>query len=222
MVLQLMQGMQHLQQNILTQQQGRDGRSQDRQDEEYLRGGVELHSLPEWAPESAPVDLQDWLLLIEAQMSDLNASSNEWWTLTLQCAREWYTTHQAMKPIEKLKHSAIVPAHLDQAKWKRLERRSSTLLLKAIPESQREDIIAGRDVSVLHILTRLMLNYQPGGSSEKAAVLGALESPTEAQSPAEGIAGLRRWLRWKKRAVDMGLVLPSCRTRQSCFEAWTS
>ena len=202
-----MQGMQTLQQSLVDQQKTKD-RKNEGQDDEYLRGGVELHPLPEWAPESAPVDLQDWLLIIEAQMSDLSASSNEWWKLTLQCARDWYTHHQSLKPIEKLKHSVVVPSQLDQTKWKRLERRSSTLLLKAIPESQREDIIAGRDVSVLNILTRLMLNYQPGGSSEKAAVLGALELPAEAQSPAEAIAGLRRWLRWKKRAVDMGLVLP--------------
>ena len=186
-----------------TAKEGGDGH-----DGEMLRGGVELHQLPEWSPDTAPVDLQDWLLLVDPQMCDLSSSSHEWWAMTLETTRKWYQLHQSMKPIEKLQHQVTLPAELQQTKWKRLERRASNLLLRALPESQREDIIAGKDLSVLAILAKLMVNYQPGGGQEKAAVLSALELPIEAGTIGDAIAGLRKWLRWKKRALDMGLVLP--------------
>ena len=207
-MLKLMQGMQRMQEQLLahrgkTAKEGGDGH-----DEEMLRGGVELHQLPEWSPDTAPVDLQDWLLLVDPQMCDLSSSSHEWWAMTLETTRKWYQLHQSMKPIEKLQHQVTLPAELQQTKWKRLERRASNLLLRALPESQREDIIAGKDLSVLAILAKLMVNYQPGGGQEKAAVLSALELPIEAGTIGDAIAGLRKWLRWKKRALDMGLVLP--------------
>ena len=207
-MLKIMQGMQKMQEQILTHK-GRSGKEKaDGNDDEALRGGVDLHHLPEWSPDTAPVDLQDWLLLVDPQMCDISASSHEWWALTLEVAKKWYRKHQELKPIEKLQHKVMLTSELQKSKWKRLERRASNLLLRALPESQREDIIAGKDLSVLAILTRLMVNYQPGGGQEKAAVLSALEVPAEASTIGDAITGLRKWLRWKKRAVDMGLVLP--------------
>ena len=84
----------------------------DGHDEEALRGGVELHQLPEWSPDTAPVDLQDWLLLVDPQMCDISASSHEWWAMTLETPRKWYKMHQSLKPIEKLQHQVKLPAEL--------------------------------------------------------------------------------------------------------------
>lgn len=69
-------------------------------------------------------------------------------------------------------------------------------------------MISTKAMSVLGILGRLMQNYQPGGLHEKAAVLAALESPNEASNIGEAIAGLRRWIRWKRRAADINVALP--------------
>ena len=207
-MLKLMQGMQSLQQQLLDRETIRGRRLTEDDEEEHVRSSVELHKLPEWTAENAPVDLQDWLLLIHAQMSDLTTSSSEWWDLVVETAKDWYHKHQAMKPIDKLKHEVRAPPQLQQKKWRRLEKRGSSLLLQALPSSQRDDIVAGKDLSVLAILAKLLNNYQPGGSHEKAAVLAALELPAEAVGIGEGILGLRRWLRWKKRAEDMGLQLP--------------
>ena len=41
--------------------------------------------------------------------------------------------------LRSCKHQVTLPAELQQTKWKRLERRASNLLLRALPESQRED-----------------------------------------------------------------------------------
>ena len=140
-------------------------------------------------------------------LCDISATSHEWWALTLDTARKWYQKHQSLKPIEKLQHQVAPPKDLQHSRWKRLERRASNLMLRSLPHSQREDIIAGKDLSVLASLTKLMVNYQRGGGQEKAAVLSALEHPNEA-----GNIGCNHRLEEvdevEKRAVDMGLVLP--------------
>lgn len=115
-MLNSMHGMQNLQQQL--------------QEVEYepVRGGIELHRLPEWTPDNALVDLQDWLLLIHPQMSDLTATSSDWWDQVMEAAKSWYKRHQLLKPIEKLKHEIKPPAALMQKKWRRLEKQGSSLL----------------------------------------------------------------------------------------------
>ena len=206
-MLKLMEGMQHMQQELLRQKDVGRKRGEG-YEEETLRGNVELHRLPEWAAESAPVDLQDWLLLIHPQLSDMSQSSAEWWDLTMKTAQEWYRRHQGLKPLEKLQHEIKIPKELTKQKWKRLEKRASSLLLQALPESQKEDILSAKNLTVLGIMTKLLLNYQPGGAHEKATILNGLESPAEATNVAEAISGLRRWLRWKRRSADINVRLP--------------
>ena len=207
-VLQLMQGMQAMQQKMMKKEWKKGRKEDDEAEEETVRTHFDLHALPEWNSESAPVDFSDWLLLVTAQMGDLSSSSGTWWELTIATAREWYKRHQVLKPLEKLRHQVKPPTELQAQKWRRLEKRASTLLLRAIPDSQKEDLVAAKDLSVLGIICRLMLNYQPGGGQEKQAVLSAIESPSEASTIAEGITGLRKWLRWKRRAEEVGVTLP--------------
>ena len=207
-MLKLMEGMQSMQQQILEQAVGKRASGDGYRDDEYVRGSVELHKLPEWSPESAPVDFQDWLLVLHPQMADLSASSGEWWTRIMEVAGEWYRKHQELTPLERLQHEVVAPKELQGTKWARVEKRACSLLLQAIPESQKEDVIASRSLSVLGVITRLMVNYQPGGAHEKAAVLMALESPAEALAVGDAITGLRRWLRRKRRALDINVSLP--------------
>ena len=42
----------------------------------------------------------------------------------------------------------------------------------------------------------------------KAAILAALDSPEEAQTLAQAVTGLRRWLRWHRRAGEVDVVRP--------------
>ena len=53
-----------------------------------------------------------------------------------------------------------------------------------------------------------MLQYQPGGLSERGAILQALESPAESTSISMAVTQLGKWIRWKRRAVDMGVAIP--------------
>ena len=208
-MLKLMEGMQAMQEKLLNHTAGgARARGTEEREEEVIRTGIQLHVLPEWSMESAPVDFQDWILLISPQMSDLTTSSHEWWSETIATAKRWYEQHQALKPIEKLKREIQPTLELQQKRWARLEKRASSLLLEALPSSQKEDIISTKSLTVLNILGRLMQNYQPGGAHEKTAVLSALENPQEATSVAEVITGLRKWIRWKKRAGDINVALP--------------
>ena len=209
-MLKLMQGMQKMQKQLMSQQskKAKKGREEDCREDEHIRANVEIHKLPEWNIDSAPVDFQDWMMVIHPQMCDMSESSAEWWTQMTAAARDWYQRHQSMKPLEKLQHEVKMPQELLKRKWDRLEKRVSNMLLQSIPESQKEEVISTKNLSVLGILTRLMINYQPGGAHEKAAVLAALESPPEAATVAEAISGLRRWMRWKRRATDISVSMP--------------
>ena len=192
-MLKLMQGMQKMQKQLISQQsrKAKKGRDEDYREDEHIRANVEIHKLPEWNIDSAPVDFQDWMMVIHPQLCDMSESSAEWWTQMTAAARDWYQCHQSMKPLEKLQHEVKMPQELLKKKWARLEKRVSNMLLQSIPESQKEEVISTKNLSVLGILTRLMTNYQPGGSHEKAAVLAALESPPEATTVGEAISGLR-------------------------------
>ena len=92
---------------------------------------------------------------------------------------------------------------LSAPRWSRLERRATSLPLAALPESQKEEMIATKTLHPLGITSKLMVIYQPGGLSEKGIILRNLESPQEAPTRAAGLAGLRRWLRWKRRAMEV-------------------
>ena len=172
-------------------------------------GGAQgLPSLPEWSASSAPLDLGDWLTLLDSHMGDLSTTSHEWWTRVIQEAKEWYAAHQVLGPLDKVTHRPEPSPHLQQARWSRLERRASSLLLAALPESQRDEMIATKSLAPLSIVAKLMVTYQPGGLAEKSIVLRALENPEEAQSLPQAMTMLRRWLRWKRRALDVGVTLP--------------
>ena len=208
-MLKLMQGMQTMQQQLIKKDKKarKKGEVID-EEEELVRSSQDLHPLPEWSHDNAPVDFQDWILVVSSQMADLTTSSSTWWEKTMETARQWYKDHQKLKPLEKLRHQVRAPPELQVPKWRRLEKRASTLVLKALPESQRQDLIAAKDLSVLGMICRLMLNYQPGGGQEKQAVLAAIEAPQEAGNISEAVTGLKRWLRWKRRADDVGVTLP--------------
>ena len=176
---------------------------------EVVRGGAsELPRLPEWKAETAPLDLTDWLLTIGPAMGDLSNGSQQWWEATLAAARDWYTKHQEKPPLEKVTHKPEVPLELREPRFQRLEKRATALLMAAIPQTQQEEVIAGKEVSTLAVLSRLMTSYQPGGLSEKAAILSALDSPEEVQNLTQAVTGLRRWLRWHRRAGEVNVVRP--------------
>ena len=202
-MLRLMEGMQAMQKQLL------EGRDDDREGQsEYVRGSPALPPLAEWNPSTAPIDLNDWLALIEPIMSDLTHSSGEWWNQLMEEASKWYQDHLQLQPLERMAHLAVPSAVLTKAKWTRLEKRASTLLLMALPEPQREELIASKKLSALSIVCQLLVSYKPGGLAEKELILRSLEVPPEAGSLTEAIQALRRWSRWRRRAAELRISEP--------------
>ena len=176
---------------------------------ELVRSGqLDLPRLPEWSADSAPLDLGDWFIMIDPVMGDLSPTSHMWWQLVMEEARGWYDVHQSLSPLERVSHKPSPSERLQETRWSRLERRASSLLLASLPDSQKEEMVATKNLTPLAMVARLMVVYQPGGLSEKSIILKALEQPVEASCLSTALVGLRRWLRWKRRAAEVGVALP--------------
>ena len=202
-MLKLMEGMQELQKQIVISKEEGKG------DEiEVVRYVADLPKLAEWNPETAPIDFGDWVICLHPHMADLSSTSEMWWDLTLSTARTWYDHHMKLSPIERLTSTPRPTPELQQKKWSRLERRASSLLLNALPQTMKEEVIAAKSITALGILSRAMLQFQPGGLTERSAILTALEAPMEAATVGSAIQQLRRWMRWKRRALEVGVSIP--------------
>ena len=81
-------------------------------------------------------------------------------------------------------------------------------MLTAVPSTVKEELVATRSLTPLRLVSKLMVLYQPGGVHERSIILRQLEEPVEAGSPSEACQGLRRWMRWLRRASDIDLNLP--------------
>ncbi|CAL1129619.1 unnamed protein product [Cladocopium goreaui] len=176
---------------------------------EVVRSGAqELPPLPAWSSNQSPLQLSDWLLLIEPVVSDLTATAETWWKTLLKEAEGWYQSHMKMSPLERLQHGHGTPPSLRQEKWQRLERRMSTMMLQAMPEQVREELVSTRRMSVFSIITHLYVIYCPGGISEKQNLLKNLEDPAEVQTLGDAPMALRKWIRWRQRATEIGAITP--------------
>lgn len=71
---------------------------------------------------------------------------------------------------------------VEESKVDQIGEESSSLLLTALPEAQKDEMIATQSLSPLAIVAKLMVAYQPGGLAEKGIVLRALEQREEAES----------------------------------------
>ena len=203
-ILKLMEGMQQIQKKLLAG----GSRSTEEESVEVVKAGtVELPMLAELNAETSSIDLQDWLTLITPAMSDLSETSQEWWELVLQEAKRWYGDYMQETPLKRL---TMVPkvGESQSSRWRRVERKAVTLLIKAVPDAVKDEVVATKSLNAFSLVCRLMMMYQPGGIAERAGILRNLEQPGEATNIQAAVTGIRRWLRWKRRAEEIGVSLP--------------
>ena len=204
-MLLMMQSLRDLQRKS---EEGRDEPGVIRGVEVVRTGSPDLPLLSMWEPHNGPLQIGDWLLLIEPIISDLSITAGEWWTGMVTAAEKWYRDHMAMNPLEKIQHRLEVPTVLTADKWMRLERRTASMLLQAVPAPIRDELVSSRRMSSFGILTHLLATYSPGGVSEKQTLLRNLEDPADISGIADAPNQLRRWLRWRRRATEIGAVPP--------------
>ena len=203
LILKLMEGMQQIQKKILD-----NGHGGDEVNAEVVKSAVDLPMLPDLSADTGPIDLQDWLTMVGPVMADLSDTSQEWWELMLKHTKSWYDKYMTEPPMQRLLMTPTAPLEVSNGKWRRVERRAVTLLMKALPDQVKEELIATKSLDVFSLVCRLMLLYQPGGVAERPSILKNLEQPQEAVTIQAAVQGIRRWLRWKRRAEEIGVSLP--------------
>ena len=194
----LVQGLRQLQQAYLGKTDSKDVE---------LKGSIELPEMPDVGPE-ASVAYADWLYELEQAVGALSDKASVWFAACLEVAQQTYVEYMMASPMKRLFLKPQIPEALKEAKWSRLERRIMTLLLGAMKRSAKEDAIARRIADVPSLLYRLHVLYQPGGVSERAAVLKHLEGKPGSDDIHACVGDLRKWRRYLERAEAMRVSVP--------------
>ena len=92
--------------------------------------------------------------------------------------------------------------------WPRTERRALSMLLGAIPEPIKEELISTRRLSTDQVLYKLCVTFQPGGASERTKILNYITDPKCGSSLQEVLEWIRMWRRQVQRAQELRLSLP--------------
>ena len=205
----LARGMQQLQELQLQALQ----RGHEPGNEVIKPGTTTLTALPTLVggAESA-LQFQDWIEVTTAVMYDISEQSGVWWKEVQALVDKAYQSWLAATPLERL---AISPAGAEEVcsqRWTRLNARVAAMLLAAMNEDQRADMISHRlSTNSVRMLFRLYVLYQPGGSLERQDVLKRLQSPSdylERDSLEDALKAVRAWPRWMARCQTVKMAYP--------------
>lgn len=152
------------------------------------------------------------MIEIKPIIADLSTRAARWWELTVQSTMEVYATWLDATPLERLRVPPPQPVWMpglgDQQVINRLEQRVTTVLMPALTEEVRLDIITNRHMWPAAILFKVMKTYQPGGWAERAGLLADLTETKPAKDATTASAMLRMWKRQRARAVELRATLP--------------
>ena len=188
--------------------------------EQVKPGTMMLTAMPDSKETTdAALVFQDWLEVSSSIMSDISESSATWWQGVLSAVERVYVRWLAASPLEKLTIEPVSTEEWCTGKWLRVNARGSSMLLNAMPNDLKADMVSRRCTQdCVRMLYRLYTHYQPGGSAERTEVLKRLQSPAETTG-SETLEGavkvLRAWPRWldRCRAVQMSPPDPSVLSR---------
>ena len=94
-------------------------------------------------------------------------------------------------PVERL---MVMPetVELEGGQWSRVNSRAASMIITALPDTVRQEVVARRLAnSTTKLLFRLLQIYQPGGESEKVKILNSLQSPPAESDPQRAVESLR-------------------------------
>ncbi len=172
-----------------------------------------LPRLPQYGTKTSSVDAADWLIEIQPIVGDMSNKATKWWTLTMQSTMKTYEKWLCATPLERLRLPPPDPVNPmvvggDPLAVQRLEQRITTLLLPAVPDELRQDLVANRELWPSAIIYKVLRTYQPGGWSERSSLLAELTQVPVAKDPMQAANGLRLWKRQRARAIELGAGLP--------------
>ena len=172
-----------------------------------------LPRLPQYGTKTSSVDAADWIIEIQPIIGDMSNKATRWWTLTMQSTMKTYERWLCATPLERLRlppPDPVIPMMVggDPMAVQRLEQRITTLLLPAVPDELRQDLVVNRELWPSAIIYKVLRTYQPGGWSERSSLLAELTQVQVAKDPMQAANGLRLWKRQRARAIELGAGLP--------------
>ena len=119
---------------------------------EPLRGS-ELPLLPQPGTEQSALQFGDWITVVTPMIGDVAGSARGWWGDILQDASSLYDRWLTSTPLERIR---LRPTEVQRSEAHlRLEQRVVPMLLKCVPESIKQGLIASRTMTVTGIMYRL-------------------------------------------------------------------
>jgi len=136
----------------------------------------------------------------------LSISGESYWQRISKDAQDAYNRLVKATPVERLQ--ITVRDKEDSPKWGRIRGVMSTMLMEALPTGLvQAEIVTRRQYHPSEILFAVLRQFQPGGASEKAALLNSLKNVGANKQASVALENLRQWTRKKERALELGLVL---------------
>ena len=147
--------------------------------EEPARYISELPKLSQSDLANSAVVCGNWLAQVRQIMVGLSTSASVWWEGVERPATAAYRRWLVADPLGRLSiDPSTVIGEFDRSLYGRVESRSVSLLLAAVPQSIRDDVVTNRWLSSAAVLFRVLCLFQPGGSSERSHLLSQLVSPS--------------------------------------------
>ena len=159
--------------------------------------------------QDASVAAGDWVARVRPVLTTLSPSAHRWWESTHKTAVEFYQRWLIGEPSERLRVRSEVEAYrVDWSYLSLVNERGGVLILGALTPDLQTECVTTRMLSAVGLLFTIFVRYQPGGPSEKAAVLSFLSNPSSPASLSDAQSSLRRWLRLYNRTAELNLHYP--------------
>ena len=145
-------------------------------------------------------------------LADVSENSGTWWSAVMELVNGTYARWLAATPLERLQITPEGAEALCTGRWTRVNARTASMLLSAMGEELRGEMISQRITqSSPRMVFRLFVLFQPGGSAERQEVLRKLQNPGEfvaGDGLAEALKTLRCWPRWLARCKSVNMSPP--------------
>ena len=153
--------------------------------------------------------VSDWLALATPIISSLSPSAGVWWRQVVAEAQAAYARWLITAPTHRLGMEPDKDGlRYRHGKYTLLEQRVLSLLLKAMPEAIRQDVLNHRAMSSTAVIFKALCKVQPGSAVDKSAMLAFIVNPPTAKSVTEALSSLQKWVRVSRRTVEVHAQLP--------------
>ena len=139
----------------------------------------------------------------------MSNNSCSWWEQVLEEVQQAYARWLGSSPLERVRLAPTSNDDLETGRWTRLNARVCTLLLAAVEDIVKQDLVARQVTkSAIRILYRLFVIYQPGGANERAVVLQRVQGAVSYDMVQKALESVRNWPRWVRRCKAMAMAVP--------------